>query len=335
VAVALAVLLLTGGLLTGGWAVIGRGIGGGPVTVADAPLDRPPTPHVVGGVVVAGALRLPVPAGWQVDTASAAEPCTTMERTILIFVSSNRGCQYAPVEVYGTVDINPGGEFSWVPKSGNFADGIVTSPVSVTLRGGEPGWLTYDFGAATLKPSHAAGDGGYNILILPWSQVMIQLRGDGDAERKIVESIRTVPTGAGRLALPLTAAVAELTTPDGKGRNLPAGHGKTTDPVTIAAVLRLLGEQKAVVDDADACASHAQHGARLTLGSAAVEAAAASRTLSPTASRPPDPAPEDTTTVVITIGGKCQEAVSSDGGRVSLTGATLTRLKYLFGIGVR
>jgi hypothetical protein len=332
-AATLAIALLAGGLAAGGWAVVSRGTGGDSSTAADSPVDRPPTPHVVDRVVIAGALRLPVPAGWQVDTASAAEPCTTLTKTILIFVSNNRGCQYAPVEVYGTVNINPGGEVAWMPKGGTLDGLILSSPVSVTLRGGEPGWLSYDLGADALKPPKP---GYYNTLILPWSQVMLQLRGDGAEERKIIESIRTVPSGSGRLAVPDTAALVELTMPDAKGRNLPAGHAKTSAPAAIASVIRLLREQKTVVDDDKACASAAQYGARLTFSSAfAAAAEGATWPRSATASRPPDPVPEDTTTVIITVGGRCQEAVSSDGGRVRLSDATLAQLKHLFGIGIK
>jgi hypothetical protein len=92
----------------------------------------------------------------------------------------------------------------------------------------------------------------------------------------------------------------------------------TKDPATAAAVLDLMRGQTSVVDDAHACAGPGQRAARLTL----------------------DPSPiyeppyfgRTATTVMISLGGGCQEAVSSDGGRVRLSDTIVNKLKRLFGI---
>lgn len=299
-AAALAVVVLLGGGLA-----IGRGATRpGPPPTAAGTTD-PATPHLVGGAVVAGALWLPVPDGWKVLTNDPARPCGDLPDTVLLVTTNNGGCQYAPIEVYGINGGDPGGSL----VAGTVVDPIVQPPTAVTLRGGEPVWL--------MHPLNDRSSGAYwNVLALPWSGVSVQLRVDGPEQRHIIQSMASEPREAGPLVLPQTAASAELTTPDASGKITAAGHRKIKDPTAIGEVLTLLGSQRTVVENTDACASDSQHTARLTLAEGA--------------------APESArTTVVISLGKRCQEAVSSDGGRVRLTDATLTQLKSLFGIGAR
>jgi hypothetical protein len=301
---ALAAILLLGGLAAGGLA-IGRTGRAPAVEMATDPL---PTPYVEGDQLVAGALRLPIPAGWQVVHADVKAPCGALTRTILI-VGADRGCRNAPIELTPTANLSPEGVLLSRPGIADPAGQILSSPVSITLRGGEPAWLLDGLDAADLKPRPGAGYNYYNVVLLPWSKLNLQLRVDGPAEKQILDSISTEPTGSGPLALPASATSVELTTPDAAGHNTAAGHARSTNPAVAAAVIRRLAGQTAVVDDADACASAGQPAARLTLEGS------------------------ETTTVIITLGGQCQEAVSSDGGRVRLTDATVRQLKHLLGIG--
>jgi hypothetical protein len=106
---------------------------------------------------------------------------------------------------------------------------------------------------------------------------------------------------------------------------------RSTDPKTIAAVLRLLDRQS-IVDNRHACASGSQPTAKLTLAEKATPGA------SPMTSDPPVPLPptpaavENDTRVVITLGDSCREAISSRGGRVRLDEAAFTELTELFGL---
>jgi hypothetical protein len=114
----------------------------GPLPAAGGGTGRS-TPYVADGMVVAGAVEFPIPAGWRVVTANTAEPCGNLPRTILLIVSDQRGCQYASVEVSRTDRRNPGGAVLNV-VSGNPLDineNPITSPVSVTCRVvSRPGW---------------------------------------------------------------------------------------------------------------------------------------------------------------------------------------------------
>lgn len=306
-AAALVVALLGGGLAAGRQLVT---TAREPAPAGPTELGRPPVPRVAGREVVAGAMRLPIPEGWTVVTNDPARPCGDLHKTILLVVTDNRGCQNASVEIYGTEHSYPGGTL----VGDDLLDEdrrIVTPPVAMTLRGGEPAWMSESLDAADLAPDRYPDFAFWNVVTLPWSMVMLQLRDDGPAERTILDSIVTTPTEAGVLALPDSATSVSLTTPDAKGRNLPAGAARTKDQATVAAVIALLRAQSDVVDDAAACANGGQPRAAVSLESATP------------------------TMVVITLGGGCQEAVSSAGGRVRLNDATLARLKTLLGIGAR
>jgi hypothetical protein len=180
----------------------------------------------------------------------------------------------------------------------------VSPPGSFTVHGGEPAWSMYRLDADQLQAGRHP-DGNYvNELLFPWARVLIRLRLDANGERPIIDSIRSEPATSGPRVLPSTATIMDLTVPDDRGRILASGHGSATGDIGASAVLSLLSDQKPVAG-ADACAGPAQQTARLTL---------------------------DDTTVVISLGDHCQEAVSSEGGRVSISNATFSSLKPLFRI---
>jgi hypothetical protein len=278
-------------------------------------------PYADGDQVVAGDVRLPVPEGWRVLSTDARRPCGDLTRTILLIDDHNRGCQHAPVEVEPVTTRDPAGTEAYPRFLALWSGGVVPPPVSVTLRGGEPGWLVSRLDADELKPGRPSYA---DELLLPWSNTLLWLRTDGAGERTLIASLRGDPPDAGPLALPGTAAAADLTVPDATGHVTTAGHGRSTDPATITAVLELLREQTVVVANDEACASDRQPSARLTLSAGVATGPA----------RPSVPAePAVATTVVIALGGTCQEAVSGDGGRVRLGAAALQRLEALLGIG--
>lgn len=320
---ALAAILVAGGLVAANVALGGR---------PDAPVvavpETPVVPRVVDGVVVAGALRLPVPAGWKVKIAGAAGACNERDRTVLLQVTPvTTGCQIAAIEVFGSwlTDYPAGSAVSSDPL-------VVTGPVPITLRGGEPAWMTEDLDSADMNALHPVGASYWNNIRLPWSRVSIVLRNDAATERQIIKSMWSEPAKAGVLALPETVAFADLTVPDDQGRYSVTGYGQSTNPATIRAVLALLRKQRQTVTDADACAGPAQHGARLLLRPVKpVPFGQIAPSRGPGHSRPAAVA----TAVVIAVGDKCQEAVSDLGGRVRLTDDALDQLKRLLGIEAR
>ncbi|AEV85808.1 hypothetical protein ACWT_4787 [Actinoplanes sp. SE50] len=320
-AATLAVMLLAGGL------VAGRQMLAGPLTpTAAGTADS--RPRLVDGKVRAGAVEIPVPAGWRVVTNDASQPCGDLTETIMLIVRNNRGCQYAPMEISVAAGRNPGGTVLFTAAEPFSSGDLITTPRSVTLAGGEPGWMPSSPEDAELAP----GREGYHYsaeLLLPWSDVFIQFRTDGPTARRILETFRSTPREGGALKVPTRVGSVDLTMPDSSGRLRPAGHGISSDPKTVNAVLGLLREQTAVVRDGDACAGTQQLSARLSL-----IAPGPSPSPSPDAMSFPVSSPK-TTTVVIALGTKCQEAVSSDGGRVLLSDTALARLQGLMGIGAR
>jgi len=276
-------------------------------------------PYVDGDVVVAGDVRVPIPAGWRAISNDAQRPCGDLAKTILVIDDDNRGCQYAPVEVEPVASRNPEGAAAYLRFLALWSDGIVQPPASVTLRGGEPGWLFSRLDSDKLRPGRPSYA---NELLLPWSNTLIWLRTDGADERKVIASLRSDPAGARPLELPDTAAAADLTVPDATGHVTKAGHRRTTDPATITAVLALLREQTDVVANDEACASDQQRSARLTLSAEDDPAGGVATSGARLA-----------TTVVIALGGNCQEVVSSDGGRVRLSATALNQLLVFFGTG--
>jgi hypothetical protein len=310
--------ILAVAVLIGGGVAVDRLGGNGDGVPVGGVVGEPPIPELVGDNVVAGNLILPVPQGWRVLPASVPADCakgTVFDNTILIGGPGDGGCALAPIEVrsrpievYGRSGVSPGGRVVG-PLSAN-GDPIITSPRTYTLRGGEPAWLMTAVDDPMNRPEKDRGlhyyGQYYNSLLVPWSRVSVELRVSGPEQQRIIDTMRTAPhPRSGRLALPATAAKATLTVPDATDQYSPAGHGVITDPTTVAAVLGLLREQTSVVDDAHACAGPGQRVARLSL---------------------------DRTTVIISLGGGCQEAVSSDGGRVRLSNRAMSKLMRMFGV---
>ncbi|XVU23592.1 hypothetical protein ACQPZJ_41085 [Actinoplanes sp. CA-054009] len=296
--------------------LVGGGAVGGLRLMGNAPLptgeDETAVPYVADGVVVAGALRLPVPDGWRVVEADAAEPCVELKRTVLLVTSDDPGCQYAPIEVSKADRRNPGGTLMVEPGVEIDLKGVaISSPVSITLPGGEPVWMANELDSEMLQPKSYEGFSYLNRLLLPWSGVEVVLRLDGAADQKIIDSMRSSPGQARVLVLPERASSVELTLPDATGRIRAAGKMSSDNPATAASVLELLRKQTDVVGNAEACAGQEQSNARLTLKGSG------------------------TTTVIISLGERCQEAVSSDGGRVRLSDDTVTELKRLFGLAAK
>ncbi|MFC4070064.1 hypothetical protein [Actinoplanes subglobosus] len=270
-----------------------------------------PTPTVTGGKVIAGALRIPVPAGWHdltSDDAASCVPRTAQTLAMLVPSGGDGTCQKKQILVYGS------GERT-IDRSGRRhqgTDGVVRMnqgpPVTITLPGGEPAWLAVDFDNQYLKPGIPTAR---NLMVMPWSLVTVHWVIDGPAQRRAVASIRTTPTGAGVLQLPDTAGGAYYTGPD--------GSGDLTGSAAVTGLIRTLRAQTDVVANADACANESQETAEITFMPDAGDLRQFHHPADPAVFR-----------VVISLGGECQEAVSSHGGRVRLSDATVTALKAMF-----
>ncbi|MFI1989130.1 hypothetical protein [Actinoplanes sp. NPDC020271] len=61
--------VVTFGLLVGGLVTGQRMLGSAPLPTANAGIEQSATPRVENGMMVAGAMQLPIPAGWTVVTA--------------------------------------------------------------------------------------------------------------------------------------------------------------------------------------------------------------------------------------------------------------------------
>ncbi|BEL06901.1 hypothetical protein Q0Z83_050920 [Actinoplanes sichuanensis] len=275
--------------------------------------DATPTPLVIDGKIVAGALKMPVPPKWRALTTEQAASCVpqTWQTLVMVVPSGDGRCPKKQILVYGS------GERS-IDRMGRRqqdADGVVSMvtdpPVTITLPGGEPAWLAVDFDNRYLKPGIPTAR---NLMVMPWSQVTVHWLMDGPAQRTLVSTIRTTPTGAGVLRLPDTAADAYWSGPD--------GHGDLDDSAAVTGLIQTLRAQTDVVANADACANESQQTAEITFLPTAAPLTQFHSPADPTVFR-----------VVISLGGGCQEAVSSHGGRVRLSDATVTELKTVFGIG--
>ena len=277
---------------------------GPPPRVAD--VDRqPPVPRFVGGVVVSGALRLPVPSGWQAVAGGQDKTCADPDHTVLIAdftkprEDSTAACPYAAITVWVS------DQEMEAPSGGFLTDKRVirTPPISMTLPGGEPVWVSNRIDE--VDPDRNQSGGAYDLeLVLPWSRTIIYLRMSRLDAQRVVGTLRAEPVEGGVLAVPDVPAVAELIAP-GPDDEIYPRHSRTTDKAAIADVVRLLRGQTEAVADREACASPAQKGLRLDIGTAHV---------------------------VVALGPHCQEAVSSAGGRVRFDDAAVTELEQLFGI---
>jgi hypothetical protein len=312
-------------LLGGGIAVGDQLIAANQAQDAAGRSTEPPTPRVVDGKIVAGALILPVPPGWKVVERKAAKSCGMLANTVLIGGPDDVGCATAPIEVSGTRGPYPGGYVTNVSTNPGGAANtdhlIISTPKMITLPGGEPAWQIV---GPLSNTAHNP-----NWVTLPWSKVLISLRVDRTEQQKVINSMRSKPVKATRLVLPKTAKAAELTIPVTAQQTPPDGYGRSTDPKTVTRVLRLLREQTHVVRNGHGCADGTQPTARLTLQARDIG-------LSQTQPRGDlDAILADTTTVIITLSDNCREAVSSDGGRVTLSASALAELKKLLNVGSR
>jgi hypothetical protein len=312
-----------------------------PAPAAEDITAQPPRLYVDGDEVVAGSIRLPIPAGWRVIRPERGKSCGRQDRTIVLGdLDSQENC-IGEIELRPTSSRQPYGLVAQLSSPATDNSEVLSPPVSYTVRGGEPAWLTFSFDDESMQPGHPKGYSYFNIVVFPWSLVTMTVRADGAGLRKLLESLRSEPAASIPLVLPRTAADASLTLAGGSPLYEPPGFARTKDPATIAAVLKLLRRQSAVVDNARACARDDQPGVRLTFSPIDLD------TLRPTAERVRTQAQRKAlmalsrataqkgTTVVIPLGDSCQEAVSSFGGRVRITDATLKELKRLFGIGAR
>jgi hypothetical protein len=313
--------ILAVAVLIGGGVVVGTRVGGGEGDAPPAgPVPDVPIPRQAGDTVVAGDLTLPVPKGWRVVArASIPGDCakgTMLDNTILLGSPGEGACVFASIEVSGTRNVNPSGDVVSLPAGGQAP--VTASPRTYTLWGGEPAWLARDIGDEMNSPDRGPGFRYFNTLLLPWSRVSVTFRVPGPEQQRIIDSMRTAPPPrTTRLALPTTLTEASLTVPDATGGYSPMGYGTLKDPAKLGAVLEFLRGQKSAVDNAHACAGPGQRVARVTLNPPRSE----EQFLRGTA-----------TTVLISLGSRCQEAVSSDGGRVRLTDTAMNELKRLFGV---
>ncbi|WP_433383497.1 hypothetical protein ACQPZX_21510 [Actinoplanes sp. CA-142083] len=333
-ATTLAVVLAGGGLVAA-QRLVGHGT---PAPTAEEQATEPPTPYVDGDVVVAGSMRIPIPAGWRVITPDSGKPCGPEARTIVIFkVDSNEPNCIGALEVHPTRNRNPSGYLVQFPSAATGGMDVLTTPVSFTLPGGEPAWLIEGLDSEGMQPLPTApGRSFYETISVPWSMMTLVLREEGKVARQRLESIRTGPASGGALVLPRTAVVAEMTVQGATTAESRANFGFTKEPKKIGDALKLLRRQQRVVDDDAACANGAQRTVRLEFSPSAPPSIVVS-------SPPPKEELQEwrakmeieagkRTTVVISLGGDCQEAVSSFGGRVRLSDGAVNDLKRLFGL---
>jgi hypothetical protein len=289
-----------------------RTIEAGPETVAPKPATRKvPAPRVVGNTVVAGSVRMPIPKGWKVGPAGRTGACWTPPGTITIERPAPGPCPSVYMSFMSVKDTELRAPGYGIP-SVTF-DGLqhfdTMAPASITLPGGEPGWMNQPFG--TRMPVTE-----YDI-VLPWSKVEIIVHAGDQGSRNLVGMLRsTDPVGAGPLALPAGAAHAELATSNDFDKVI---YGTLDDRVKIDAVLRFLRGRKDTVSNEEACASFTQDNIGITTYSMGDVGTG------------PVPNEYYSTSVVIAVGEKCQEATSSFGGRVRLSDADVAEILSLFG----
>jgi hypothetical protein len=279
-------------------------------------VDSPPVPRVSGGKVIAGGLEMPVPDGWQALSDSERDKCNSRRgnRTFVMLIPLTEfECPMENVEVWGSGDRTVGRQGH--RKRG--ADGVVRivdgAPVAFTLPGGEPVWMSLRFDDKLLAPSRISY---WNVVVMPWSQTTFHMFTDGPAQRAMMAPMRSNPVGAGVLNLPDTAADAYYT---GTKED-----GDVDDSAAIAELIEILRAQTDVVENADACANASQQTALITFLPTKTELTRHYSASDPTVFR-----------VVISLGGGCQEAVSSHGGRVRLSDETVTSIKTIFGLGAK
>ena len=333
---AITAAVLCAGLAAGAAAVTGRMVESRHLPPAGVAATGLPRIRLADGALIAGAVRLPVPAGWQVHLAPDRERCDRAARTIAVLQPGGSDCVSAEIEIWPTeVPFPETGQ----TEINSVSPPIIHPPVVVTLPGGEPALLAERPGPATttpVYPGHLSGE--VAKIVLPWSNLFIWARTDGPSVRALLGSIQTTPTAAGALTVPATATAASFTVADTTGRVDLGGHAVTTDRETIGRVLDLLRDQKDVVGNTEACAGDGQRVARIDLhpvGAPTSPTPAGTAPSAPAGTAPSTPAGAAPTSVLIALGDTCQEALSTDGGRVRLSDETVGDLKSLFGIGIR
>jgi hypothetical protein len=178
----------------------------------------------------------------------------------------------------------------------------------ITLAGGEPGLLTRPTTSQEYGPKVESEY--YNRLWLPWSQLEIKLRVDGEAQRSFLNSIRSTPRRPGKLVIGEDPVGAELIVPPGA-----PDRGGLAGPAGIPALLELLRREDGAVDGRKACAAEEHPTAVLIL---AIQDRAVHG--------------EIHALIVMTVAEECHEAVSSEGGRVRLSPEGVEELERLLGI---
>jgi hypothetical protein len=322
--------------LTAAVACVGLSVGGAVAVqqLKDPPrrgvaATDPPVPYIDGDTVVAGTLRFPIPDGWQAVTSD--QPCRDPDHTVLIDIPGGERCELGAVEIRGNPQVLPlAGMFH---RGGSSIKGSITRPPAmVTLPGGEPAWLSDREGLDVAASQVPEGRGFLAGLLLPWSQVGLTFRVDGPTTERFLASMSNNPAGAGALALPGTAARAEMTVTDARGGVGSEDFGAIEGAGPVARVLDLLREQEDVVSDSRACAGHRQRTIEIVFSELAENPPIPEGTRIPAT---PRTVRKDVTAVVVALGDGCQEAVSNRGGRVRLDDDTVVELGALFGIRLR
>jgi hypothetical protein len=319
--------VLAVGAITAGGLVLNRADAErtAPLRTAGRVAGTPPVPRIVDGRMVAGTLEMQIPEDWQaLDGPRKAQCDPAAGEDVVVVVNAEAGDCLVGVEVFGSGDRT-------VDRTGTRErndDGTVrmtdAPPATITLPGGEPAWL----GPSTRDRHPRTNQVQYrSVMVMPWSLVTYRLFADNQAYRQLIRPTRTAPISAGVLTLPETAArayfsgsVATFSGPHATFSG-PGVVGELTSDASITRLLQVLRAQTDVVENADACANASQQTAQITF-------------LPDAQTQSYEPSDPTVFRVVISLGA-CQEAVSSHGGRVRISDATITELMTIFGIGAR
>jgi hypothetical protein len=315
VAAGLAVAVLAVGAITAGELMINSPATkrAEPLRVAGRIADTPPVPRIVDGTMIAGAVEMRIPEGWQaLDDTQKTRCAPAPEKDTVVIVHTAAGPCRIGVEVSGSGDRTVDRIVRRKQDSAGDVRVIGQPPAVITLPGGEPAWLGETFRVRDPQTNRLQYR---TVMVLPWSLVTYESFVDYSTNRQLLRPSRTAPIEAGVLTLPATAARAYYSGPD--------AHGELTDSASIVRLLQAMRAETDVVENAEACANASQQTAQITF-------------LPTDAPLTQTYEPSDPTVFRVVIAfGACQEAVSSHGGRVRLTDAAVTELKTIFGIGAR
>jgi hypothetical protein len=300
------VAVLTGGAVAGARLLEGPSHEAGAAPTATRP-ERPPTPRLVKGRIIADAMSIAPPKGWQVLPLAPTTSCGFKRQTVLIGEGANPHgpspwCTTAEIEVLSTFDFLPY-DVVQTEADPTSADGWQRSPFvpprMSTLDGGEPVWLRTD------------ADGVYR-LVLPWSRVEIKVRGGADVRQQVLDTLHTGHWVPEALVLPEATGYAALTMSTDAGG---ARKEQLTDSTKVLRARELLREA-AVVEQGTSCAHEDQPTVELEIG------------------KPGDSPglPGETGSFVIGLADGCHEVVAEEGGRARLDAAGLAELGDIFGV---